>query len=146
MRKKSVWIIALIIVVGVAAGVVIAKRENHKTKTSTATSNTPAPATTGNKSTSGNSPQTASSGSTVAIENFVFSPDSLVVKKGTAVTWTNKDSAAHKIVSDSGDAVAFSSNTLQNSQTYSFTFNQAGTFTYHCGVHPSMKGTVVATQ
>ena len=76
----------------------------------------------------------------VAIEGFAFNPAELNIKQGDAVTWTNKDSAPHTVTSDSGNELA--SDSLSNGQTYSHTFNQAGTFNYHCGVHLSMKARV----
>jgi len=79
--------------------------------------------------------QTANS---VAIENFAFSPATITVKAGTTVTWTNRDSAAHTVKSDS-----FTSPSLNQGETYSYTFNDTGSFAYTCGVHPAMKGTVV---
>lgn len=79
----------------------------------------------------------------VVIENFAFGPALLTVKKGAMVTWTNKDSAPHTVTSDGG---TFASNTLANGQSFSFTFNQAGTFSYYCAVHPSMTATVVVTE
>jgi len=75
----------------------------------------------------------------VTIQNFAFSPASLTIKKGETVTWTNKDSTAHTVTSDNN---VFSSNPLNNGQTFSFTFNNAGTFPYHCNIHPMMKATI----
>ena len=79
----------------------------------------------------------------VKISNFAFDPSSLTVKVGTTVTWTNQDSAPHTITSDAGD---WDSGQLSNGQSFSHTFDQAGTFAYHCSVHPSMTGTIVVTQ
>ena len=58
--------------------------------------------------------------------------------KGDTVTWVNLDSAAHTVTSAS-----FDSSSLAKGQSYKFTFNQAGTFKYHCTVHPSMLGEVI---
>ena len=78
---------------------------------------------------------------TINIKDFAFDPPTLTVKSGTTVTWTNQDSTPHTVTSDSGGEIA--SETLSKGQTYSHTFNTAGAFTYHCGVHPSMKGTII---
>ncbi|HUK38149.1 MAG TPA: plastocyanin/azurin family copper-binding protein [Methanomicrobiales archaeon] len=82
----------------------------------------------------------------VTIKNFAFSPASITVARGTTVTWTNEDAASHTIVNDATDTVGvgkiFSSNTLGNGQTFSFTFNDPGVFPYHCGIHTFMKGTI----
>jgi len=84
-------------------------------------------------------------GNTVVIKNFAFDPSSLTVKSGTVVTWTNQDGAPHTIVSDTGSPVAFSSDSLSSGASYSFMFTQPGTYTYHCSIHPSMKGTIMVT-
>jgi amicyanin len=84
-------------------------------------------------------------GNTVTIKNFAFDPSSLTVKSGTVVTWTNQDGTPHTIVSDTGSPVAFSSDSISSGVSYSFTFTQAGTYTYHCSIHPTMKGTIVVT-
>lgn len=79
----------------------------------------------------------------ITIEKFSFNPAILTVKPGTIVTWTNRDGVDHTIVSDSGSTTQFTSEKLSNGAAYTFTFNQAGTFAYHCSIHPSMKGTIV---
>jgi plastocyanin len=84
-------------------------------------------------------------GNTVVIKNFAFDPSSLTVKSGAVVKWTNQDGASHAIVSDTGSPVAFSSDSLASGASYSFTFTQPGTYTYHCSIHPSMKGTIIVT-
>jgi plastocyanin len=93
---------------------------------------------------SGNSAPTTSSlpasGNSVTLTNFAFSPATLTVKVGTTITWTNKDSASHTVISDSG---VFESVNLATNAVFSYTFNSAGTFPYHCSIHPSMKGTVI---
>jgi plastocyanin len=82
------------------------------------------------------------SGNAITIKNFAFDPSSLTVKTGTAVTWTNYDGATHTIVSDTGSPAPFSSDSLSPGASYTFTFTQPGTYTYHCSIHPSMKGTI----
>jgi plastocyanin len=84
----------------------------------------------------------ASSEVPVSVSNFAFDPQSVTVKVGATVRWTNQDSARHTITSDAGD---WDSGSLSQGQSYSHTFTQEGTFTYHCTVHPSMTGTVVVT-
>ncbi|HEX7498068.1 MAG TPA: cupredoxin domain-containing protein [Candidatus Limnocylindrales bacterium] len=81
--------------------------------------------------------------SAVSISNFAFAPLAITVPVGTTVTWTNQDSADHTIVSDDGKT--FTSTNVAKGATYSFTFAAAGTFAYHCGIHPTMKGTVIVT-
>jgi plastocyanin len=44
------------------------------------------------------------------------------------------------VIADNGE---FSSSLLAKGATFSFTFDTAGTYGYHCSIHPSMTGTVV---
>ena len=83
--------------------------------------------------------QAPAASSAVTIASFAFAPASLTVKVGTTVTWTNKDSTTHTVTSDNN---VFSSSDLASNASYSFTFNTAGTFSYHCAIHTSMKGTI----
>jgi len=84
--------------------------------------------------------QPAATGTTVsvAIKNFAFDPQTLTIDKGTTVKWTNEDSVAHKIKSDT-----FNSDYLNSGNTYEFTFNNSGTYPYSCAIHPSMTATIV---
>lgn len=82
----------------------------------------------------------ASQNNSVSITNFTFSPATMTVQPGTTVTWTNQDDAAHTVTSDSGNELG--SNSLRKGQTYSHKFDKAGTYAYHCSIHPQMKATV----
>jgi len=79
----------------------------------------------------------------VTIQNFAFSPQTITIAPGTKVIWTQMDSAPHTVTSDSG--APLDSPQLSSGQTYSYTFNKSGTYTYHCAVHPYMKATVIVT-
>jgi amicyanin len=80
----------------------------------------------------------------VAIENFAFSPATITVQVGTTVTWTNKDSDPHTVTAKSGGA-ALDSPTLNQGDSYQYTFTKAGQYTYLCTIHPFMLGTVMVT-
>jgi plastocyanin len=43
----------------------------------------------------------------------------------------------------SGETGGLRSNTLNRGQQFSYTFDQTGRFDYVCGLHPSMKGSIV---
>jgi hypothetical protein len=76
---------------------------------------------------------------------MAFSPKAIVINAGTRVTWTNKDPVAHTVTKDSGDTYAGDvpvSGNIGPGETYSNTFSKAGTFHYHCAIHPEMTGTV----
>jgi plastocyanin len=81
-----------------------------------------------------------STGNSVSIKNFAFSPASLTVKVGTKITWTNNDTVTHTVTADKG---AFNSGPLAPGSTFSFTFTKAGTYSYHCNIHPYMMATIV---
>lgn len=82
--------------------------------------------------------QNQADANTVVIQNFSFSPGTQTVKQGTKVTWTNQDSAPHKIKSDT-----FNSSNLNQGDKFEFTFNNKGSFDYSCSIHPSMTGKIV---
>ena len=84
----------------------------------------------------------AASETEVAIQDFTFSPDPLEISVGTTVTWTNEDSAPHTATADDG---SFDSGTLEQGDSFSFTFEEPGTYTYFCEIHPDMTGTVVVS-
>ncbi|VVB51397.1 Plastocyanin [uncultured archaeon] len=71
----------------------------------------------------------------INIKDFNFVPNIAEVPMGTTVTWVNDDNVPHTITSVSG---SFDSGSLAPGKTYSYKFNQAGTFEYSCTNHPSM--------
>jgi plastocyanin len=82
-----------------------------------------------------------------------FSPNPINVKVGGTVTWTNKDSQAHTVVSGTGSTdpnkgKVFDSGLttlIQPGKTFSHTFTTAGTIPYFCEIHPTMVGTIIVT-
>jgi plastocyanin len=59
------------------------------------------------------------------------------------VTWRNSDNIAHTATSNSGDATTWDSGNIAAGGSFSFTFQNAGTFPYHCTIHPGMVGTLM---
>lgn len=89
------------------------------------------------------SPMAVSSAAAQAtIAKFAFDPPTMSVSAGQSVTWTNADPVDHTVTGDSG---TWASDPLASGGAYSMTFSQPGTYTYHCAIHPFMKGTVVVT-
>lgn len=76
----------------------------------------------------------------VSIHNFAFGPAKLVVSRGTRIIWTNTDGDSHTVTSDKG---IWSSEALDTGNHFARVFKQAGTFPYHCSIHPFMHGTVI---
>ena len=79
-------------------------------------------------------------GDAVTIEGFAFGPEALAVDVGTAVTWTNEDSATHTATADDG---TFDTKSLKSGTSGEFTFEETGTVEYHCDIHSTMTGSVV---
>jgi plastocyanin len=80
---------------------------------------------------------------TVDITSSAFAPGKLTIKKGQTIKWVNKDSQIHTVI-DLGD-VFISKNLLPN-ETFTYTFDQVGTYTYYCSTHPSMLGEIIVTE
>lgn len=78
----------------------------------------------------------------VRIVDFQFSPATVNVAAGTAVTFVNcsASSTQHTSTSDTG---VWDSGFLARYATHQQTFPAAGSFPFHCRPHPFMKGTVV---
>ena len=90
-------------------------------------------------------PAPASMSVSVTIQNFKFSPESVTVKRGTTVSWINRDSIQHTVtrpLEGGGQAVGPDSGVLNPGDTYSFTYNAVGFFDYRCSIHSSMQGVV----
>lgn len=88
-------------------------------------------------STAGTSPRCPE---TISIQDFAFNPSECWVDAGDTITFVNNDQAPHTATSDDGSA--FDTGTLQPGQSASVTFNTAGSFPYHCNIHPSMQALI----
>jgi plastocyanin len=91
---------------------------------------------------SGSSHAKASSGTTsLGIANFKFAPASVTVRRGTRITVTNKDTTAHTATADDGHS--FDTGDIDPGATATVTLSKAGTYEFHCSIHPFMHGTLV---
>ena len=109
---------------------------------------TAAPAATGSggRGAYGGRPTTSGAGApaggtAVAIDSFAFSPATLKTRVGQKVTWTNRQGVAHTVTAN---GAAFN-HPMPSGARFSFAFTKAGTFAYHCTIHPSMHGTIVVS-
>lgn len=89
----------------------------------------------------------------VSIADYSYAPDTVRIKAGGSVRWRNNGPTTHSVVANGGE---FNSGPLSGpvqdptygetaGETFVQMFTSAGTFTYHCGVHPGMLGAVVVT-
>lgn len=115
MKRSYAAIAAIVVIIVVIAGAVVVMRR-------------------------GSGPGSTPQENLVNIVDFEFQPSSITVSVGTTVTWHNMGSVTHTVTSTSG---LFNSGNISPGGTFPFTFENAGTYTYHCSIHTSMTGTVI---
>ncbi len=78
----------------------------------------------------------------VSIISFSFQPYRIVLVIGVnnTVTWTNEDDTAHTVTSSTG---SFYSGPLNPGASWTYTFEENGTYNYECSIHPEMQGVVI---
>lgn len=101
---------------------------------------TPSPAPSPTPTVTGSSSSVTIPVGASSLGNRAYAPDDLTVAVGTTVTWMNTDSTSHTSTSN---VTGFDSGIVAPGGQFSFAFQTAGTFPYHCAIHPGMIGTVV---
>lgn len=91
---------------------------------------------------------TVTTSATVSITKDGFLPQTIRVKRGSQITWVNNDTTPHTIAFDTNSSYKALENfttdePLSPNETISFTFEQAGTFTYRQTETSAFKGTVI---
>ena len=76
----------------------------------------------------------------IDIAGFAFAPQSTTVNVGDTVTWANSDARGHTATADDG---TFDTGTIAGNGTKSVTMSTAGSFGYHCKIHPEMTATLI---
>ncbi|HSK51331.1 MAG TPA: cupredoxin family copper-binding protein [Clostridia bacterium] len=84
-----------------------------------------------------------SGGVAVEIADFTFTPGDAQASVGATVEWTNSDSAPHTATMDDGSCAT---GNIATGASAALVFNAAGTYAYHCAIHPNMKGTVTIAE
>lgn len=138
MNKIGVIIaVSIFTLIGISAAVALINTSNNDQTSSSVVKDVEA-------STNGSSQvQSSANVNEVEINNFKFCPETITVKAGTTVTWTNNDTTQHDVKPDQESDAFRGSDLLARGDSYSFTFNTPGTYTYICSPHPYMKGTVI---
>jgi plastocyanin len=77
----------------------------------------------------------------VEIKDFAFNPAEITVPAGGSITWTNNDSTPHTATGLDRDALQ--SGAIAPGESFTQSFDTAGTFEYFCEFHPNMKGSIV---
>lgn len=148
--KKNTLIIIIVAVVIAGGAVAWAMSNNSKDSDNSAESTTNTNTTDGTSTSNGDTPTSDDNNAVatdeVEIENNAFSPANITVKKGTKVTWTNKDDVMHTATTEGSNPEQFDSGNLGKNDSFSFTFNTVGTYNYLCTPHPFMKGTITLTE
>ena len=78
----------------------------------------------------------------IAYRNIAIDPDTLKVKVGSTIKWTNYDPVEHNVTSEGGPA-EFASKNFGEGGTFKIKAHQAGRDPLRCTIHPAtMNGTI----
>ncbi len=79
------------------------------------------------------------------LDKLAFIPKMKSIKVGTKITWVNKETAMHTVISGAPNAKTglFESKTMGEGGEFSFTFTEAGVYKYYCGTHEDMMMAVI---
>jgi len=80
---------------------------------------------------------------TVAIAEFLFGPEKIIVQRGQTITWTNVDDSPHQVTVQ-GETTLRTPVVLKGQST-ALKFDHVGSYGYICGLHPGMKGAIEVT-
>jgi len=150
MRRLALSLLIVLATAGLAAcGGSATPRPAASAATPTAVAGSVAPSTAaGGSAATGAACATAAASATasvtVTIKNFSYSPQPVQAKVGDVVAWKNDDSAPHSATMDDGSC---DTDTINAGSTALLVFTAAGTYTYHCKIHPGqMKDVTVEVE
>jgi plastocyanin len=110
--------------------------------TDTATASGPKVISTPNYGTPAQSAPVQSGTVQIAYRNISIAPDTLKVKVGSTIKWTNYDPLEHNVTSQSGPQT-FASKNFGERGTFQITVTKPGVIHYLCTIHPAtMNGTI----
>jgi plastocyanin len=73
----------------------------------------------------------------VTMQNTAFNPATVQAKVGDVIGFTNKDSIQHTATLDDGSCTT---DVVAGGGTAALSFTAAGTYPFHCKIHPNMTG------
>ena len=76
------------------------------------------------------------------IEGNAFAPNPVALTAGQTVTFTNQDSVSHTVTLDDGTC---DTGQITGGASAGLTFSAAGSYPFHCTIHPSMTGTITVS-
>lgn len=136
MKKAVIGIIGIVAVVAIVVGMMMTRNKVDDGMSTKQIQKSPSSMST-----------EAVEPNTVIMTNIDFQQKKLSVKKGTTVTWKNQDTAKHNVVFDDASKGTVENGKLINKgETLNYTFNEVGSFPYHCQPHPFMKATIEVTE
>jgi plastocyanin len=139
MRRTPVLALALIAMFALAA----CASQSNDSAAPDATAPTAQPGASEPAAAGGCAVSTEAAAVSVGIENFAFVPPEVSAAIGETIGWTNSDSAGHTATLDDG---ACETGTIALDATVGLVFDAAGTYPYHCAIHPTMTGTITITE
>ena len=101
-------------------------------------------ATTPTEQTDTGAKHTEETGETLMVDipDISFEPETVTVKAGTTVEWTNSDDIPHTVTKDGGPGDDFNSGSIAPGDTFEQTFHDKGKIDYVCTIHPGQEGSV----
>lgn len=146
MNNKILIGVALVLVLGIGAFLLLSNQANNTGTVEVATTPTPT-ATTSSPTTSASPSAVMEKGRNVTVNANGFAPQTLSIKAGTKVTWTNKSGETATV-----NSAPHPTHTLfpflnlasfDDGASVEVVFDKAGTYTYHNHLNPSQTGTVI---
>ena len=151
MKSRTAPSVIAVAITAVIAAIVLSACGGDSSSSSDVTASTTT-ASTADASTADASTTDESSGveeeqggadATVTISQSRFDNAELRVAAGTTVSFVNTDPFAHTITSKEDAPVGFDSGSLEQDETFEFTFDEPGEYPYFCEIHPTMRAVVI---
>ena len=130
MNRKRLHRLVAVLIVTVGLLAACGDDTTATTAAATTTSATTAPATT------------VPGGATISVSNFKFEPADVEITVGQTVTFSFVG-GTHTATADDG---SWSSGEKSAGGNFEVSFDQPGTYAFHCEIHASMQGTITVTE